>query len=349
MLSRRDPPSSDGRAVSKVIGTVLMVAIVVLLSVAALSLTWGMEEKMGGPFAETAMDFDQHRSGLLVTPDHIGQEVTVTINGAEILRYDGDDAGESRLLPVAPGDTVMVRAANEERSILLRKVVDPSEAGKFVAFYSFEEKPSGGTVPDRSWQSNDGSLETYGGSDGPEWVSDDGGTGLEFDGDDDYVHVPNLDTAEEVTEFTVAVRFRFDGPTSGVQQLVEHHHSGNHFEWYLESDSGNLDVVGKIGTDGDSTEPVITGPRAGPGDVHVAVMTFDGDEQRYYQDGSLVGTETRDETIKMGELNIGADAPSANRQFLDGTIYELRLYHTAFSDENAKLLSKVMSSEVAER
>lgn len=348
MLSPRDPPSSDGRAVSKVIGTVLMVAIVVLLSVAALSLTWGMEDKLGGPFAETAMDFEQHRSGLLVTPDHIGQEVTVTINGAEILRYDGDDAGESRLLPVAPGDTVMVRAANEERSILLREVVDPSEAGKFVAFYSFEE-PSGTHLEDRSWQSNHGSLETHGGS-GPQWVSDDGGTGLEFDGNDDYVHVPNLDTAEEVTEFTVAVRYRFDGDTGGIQQLVEHHHHSSAFEWYLETGgSSDLKMKSKIGTDGVSSEPRITGPATGTNDVHVAVMTFDGDEQRYYQDGSLVGTETRDKTVKMGELNVGADAPDANRQFLDGTIYELRLYHTAFSGENAKLLSKVMSSEIAER
>ncbi|MFB6308559.1 MAG: LamG-like jellyroll fold domain-containing protein [Haloarculaceae archaeon] len=344
MADSRRRMRDDRRAVSKVLGTVLMVAIVLLLATTAAVMATGFTAKLGGPYPQTAFDFEQTSSGIEVSPAHIGQPVDVYINGGKITSFDENDAGKSKLLPVAPGDQIVIKAQDDDRSIIVREKVSEGEAGEFIAFYSFEEG-SGSTVTDRTVNDNEATIH-----DDTTWVDEGGSTGLAFDGSDDYVEVAGLHADETVEEFTVAAKYRIEGGTGDIQQIVEHHPPSGNFEWFLETEDSSADSMEyNIGWGGPNSESVVQSSGVATGTTHVVVGTYDGETMTLYIDGTKIGEKSIEEPIEMGKLLIGADAPSGGSQYLDGKIYELRLYHTSFSQSDAQLLSDVMANELAER
>jgi len=44
----------------------------------------------------------------------------------------------------------------------------------------------------------------------------------------------------------------------------------------------------------------------------------------------------------MAYFLIGANAPGGNTEFLDGEIYEIRLYHDAFNEDEVSRINTVM-------
>jgi len=78
------------------------------------------------------------------------------------------------------------------------------------------------------------------------------------------------------------------------------------------------------------------------GERRTLVGTYDGETYELYIDGQKIDSATGGDDVEMGELIIGADAPSGSYQEFDGQIHEIRLYHTAFDEQGIESVSKVM-------
>lgn len=286
--------------------------------------------------------WDSSDAGLVMDLHAINEEVTLYVNDVAVDTLDPGDLGRSVLLPLAPGDEVELIAEEGSHGLLVQKRVRYREAGDFIAYYTFEAG-SGTTVVDRSSNDNDATING-----GASWVEDDQGTGLAFDGSDDYLKVDQLNAKNvtDVEEFTVAATYRIDGGTGDIQQIVEHRNDTTNFEWFLETNSAAVPYAMNYSVwRDDGTKAGLNTTPMNAGDVHDVVGTYDGTTLRLYLDGNLVGTSTVDDTIEMGSLYVGADAVGAASQFLDGRLYQLRLYYTAFQDDEVDVLTKVMLAE----
>jgi len=290
---------------------------------------------IGAPTANADFTYEQTPAGLRMTPQAISTGVTVQLNGRDVATFDPDSAGRSVLLPTAPGDRITVVSRDGERSVLVDRTVDDrSEVGDFIAYYTFEAG-SGDTLVDRSGNGNNGTLRDYDGESGPQWNSD----SLSFDGRNDYVDVTGLEAETDVEEFTVAVAFT-QRSVGGTSQLVEHYGGGN--EWYLETDTDGTDYTVDYAVNNDGGDIVNTGTSYPTGERQVVVGTFDGSTYELFVDGEKTAEGTYDSDIEMGNLVVGADAPNANTQYLDGDISEIRLYYTAFDDSEVEVISNAM-------
>lgn len=324
------------RGLSPVVGVTLMVAITVLLAAVVIVMLTGAADPDVAPTTDTAVSLDATNAGTDLSVDHSGgQEIDVQLNGETIATMDGDATGRTIFLPTAPGDEVHLVASNDHADVLVRETFDAGEAGDFVAYYPFDG--GGGTVVDRSMNENDGTP--YG---SPQWVSDDNGSALEFDGADDDVQVDNLKTVGtgDVDEFTVAATVRVDG-TGSTQQVVEHK-SADGDEWHLETngDGGVQFAVDYV--DGDSSTYIQSADdELQPGATHVVVGTYDGDSYRLYIDGTEVANGTREGDADMGAMVLGEDDEGDNQNF-DGRMYEFRLYYTAMDDHEVEMLTRAM-------
>ncbi|MWG36244.1 type IV pilin [Halomarina oriensis] len=141
--------NADDRAVSPVIGVILMVAITVILAAVIASLTLGL-----GDSAQTAptakFDFDQgaasgsgdadvtvtHASGASIDADRI----TVTYSGASPADQDGTAfSGADADNPISAGDSLTLSDVSENEQI---KVIWTSEDGgtsSTLATYTVQE------------------------------------------------------------------------------------------------------------------------------------------------------------------------------------------------------------------
>jgi len=324
------------RAVTPVLGNVLLVAVVLLISIVILTLSFAFLEGTGTPTGEAAFEIEEASAGLYVVPEALGTDVDVELNGDRVAQINADSAGERVLIPTAPGDRMTIVSRDEDRSVLIaERIDDRSEIGDFIAYYRFD---SGGpnTVKDRSGNGNDGELEGD-----PTWQTGGGGS-LEFDGADDYVTIENISAPVTVDEFTVAVAYRQTGRGSdAIAQLVEHAWSGN--EWFLETIANgsrgySLDYA--VGYP-DNSGRVRTGDAFGFHERHVAVGTYDGGTFELYVDGELKADGTYSRAVDMGDMKFARDFESPI-QYLNGELYEVRLYYTAFDGDRVRSISNAM-------
>ncbi|MEF8806523.1 LamG-like jellyroll fold domain-containing protein [Natronomonas sp.] len=323
-LDRRD------RAVSPVIGTVLMVAITVLLAATIGALVLNLGETPPDQQVESAVDLDATDAGAELTPEVVGQTVEVRLNDRTLTTIDPSSTGSSIFLPTAPGDEVLLVAEDDETSILIREEFEAGEAGDFVAYYTFDG--SGNTLEDGSLHGNHGDLEGD-----PQWVEDSNGTALEFDGSDDYVQVDDLKTGDaDVDAFTVATTFRVDS-TGETQQLVEHNSGGE--EWHIET-TGDGGLQFSVNWTGGHTIATAA-DELQAGETYVAIATYDGETYRLYLDGSKADESAYESNVDMGEMRLGQDDSGAD-QPLDGRLYEFRLYYTAFDEDEIEMLTRVL-------
>jgi flagellin-like protein len=315
MSPSRAPRRGDRRGQSEVIGTLLLVAIVVVAGASVGLFALGLVN-LGGPTGELVVETRETDAGVVVEPQAVGQEAEIRVGGTPVGRITPDGTGDDIFVPAAPGERVTVVAAEDGRTVLFAETVSEGDAGDFVAYYTFTAG-SGDTLVDRSASDNDGTLRGD-----PTWVNDSEGAALAFDGGDDHVTVDDLAATgtTNVTEFTVAAKYRITGggdSPNAVQQVAEHAtpRAGSNFEWFLET--------------------------------HVVVGTYDGSSMRLYVDGTRVGQQPLGEDVEMGDLVIGADSDRSS-QFLEGRIYELRLYYTGMTDSEVRTLTAAVSDESSE-
>jgi len=192
----------SARGASTVVGVLLLVGVVVVVGgvVALGALTF--LDGTGAPQATATFDYEQTPVGLRMTPSVISTTVTVQLNGRDVATFTPDSAGQSVVLPTAPGDRVTVVSRDRERSVLVQRTVEGrSQIGDFIAYYTFDSG-SPDTLVDRSGNGNNGTIN------GDPTVN---GESLSFDGTDDYVAVTGLNTpVPNVSAFTVAVAGFFD-------------------------------------------------------------------------------------------------------------------------------------------
>lgn len=145
MSVRPDP----GRGHSPLVGNILLVAVVIVVGFLLVTLSFTFLDNTGTPTAEAAFEYEGTPAGLVMTPTALGTDVVVELNGDRVGSFDADSAGESLLLPTAPGDRVTVVSEDGDRSVLVEERIDErSEVGDLVAYYPFD-RASGSTVATR--------------------------------------------------------------------------------------------------------------------------------------------------------------------------------------------------------
>ncbi|QSG11547.1 LamG-like jellyroll fold domain [Halapricum desulfuricans] len=335
---------STDRGVTPVVGNVLLVAVVIVIGIVLVTLSFSFLEGTGAPSAEASFEYEQTPVGLEMTATAIGTDVTVQLNGRPVTTIEAGDAGESVLVPTAPGDRITVVSQDREKSVLVaREIEDRDEVGDFIAYYTFEAG-SGDTLLDRSNNDNDGNLS----GEETEWT----GNSYEFTGDD-YFEVPDLNApVYEVSEFTFAVSYETDSGTDK-QELAEHISGSDN--WGVEIkpcenwNSCNDDTTDTYNPNffadesgGSQSGQIFGGPQP-VGQKQVVIGTYNGSATEIYVDGQSKATDSFESEISMGNFFIGTDAEnSGSRDNLDGEIYEIRLYYTAFDDQQVRVLTEAM-------
>ena len=336
--------SGDDRAVTPVVGNVLLVGVAIVIGVVLVTLSLTFLDGVGAPTAEASFEYEQTPVGLRMTATAIGTDVSVQLNGRPVATFDEGSAGKSVLVPTAPGDRLAVVSRDGEQSVLVDRAIDDrEEIGNFIAYYTFGAG-SGPTLVDRSGNGNDGALQGD-----PAWQA----RSLAFDGAGDYVAVDDFDTpVDSVDQFTVAVTYRTDDG-SQKQELLEHKSADDN--WLVElKPCSNAQVPSGTCSAGDDYSPVFSVDKAGgnqdeqifgtgtqAGTRQVLVGTFDGSEHTLYVDGEKASTGDYSGEISMGDLTIGKDV-EFDGDYLDGEVDEIRLYYTAFDDEEVRVLTTAM-------
>jgi hypothetical protein len=328
------------RGATPIVANILLVGIALVIGVVLITVSFGFLEETGAPTPEATFEYEQTPVGLQMTPEVLGTDVIVKLNNNEVATFEADSAGQSVLIPTAPDDTITVISRDEDRAVLVNKEIDRrNELGDFIAYYSFDS--GGGNVTDRSGNGNEGIRNG-----GTDWVSDEDGTALDFDGSSGtYVDVGDLavDGPDRVEELTVAIRYKHHGG-SGIQNLIEHQDSN--FAWFIETDGKHGDPHQMEWNVGYKTNPsgkIPTGDISA-GETTVLVGTYDGSEMTLYRDGTKIGSRTFERDVALGEVIVGADSdPSSVGQNLDGRIYELRLYYAAFDGDDVEAITNAMS------
>lgn len=333
------------RAVTPVLGNILLVAVALVIGMVVVTASLALLTGYGTPTAEAAFEDEQTPAGLQMSPTVIGTDVDVLLNGNSVGTFEATSAGESLLVPTAPGDTITVVSRDEDRTVLVSKAIeDRSEIGDFIAYYPFETQDES-SLFDQSGNENQGTIE-----DDPQWH--DGS--LQFDGVDDYVTVSDISVADvsQVSEFTIAVAYETDD--SAKQELIEHKSGDDN--WMLELKPCDHSQVGSVCSGGDRYTPVFSVDEAGgsqahqifaggldPGESHVVVGTFDGSEHALYLDGTFKTKSGEFQSeISMGEVTIGKDN-EGNFDYFNGSISEIRLYYTAFDADQVTSITRAMS------
>lgn len=336
--------ASDRRSASSVLGTVLLVAVVVIIASVTFVGALAVLDGFGTPTAEGSFEFEESPAGLIVRPTALGTDVAVELNGREIEQIGSDKAGKLVLVPTAPGDTVTIVSKDGEQSVLVsRDIDDRSEVGDLIAYYPFED--TGQTLTDRSGNGNDATLNDDEGGDG--WAGD----GYEFTGEE-YFEVTELNTpVNEVSEFTFAVAYRTDTGTAK-QELAEHKSGTDNWGVEIKQCGPDCDT----NTDetyspnffadeaGGSQTGQIFGGEQQTGQSNVIVGTYNGSATNMYVDGEFKSTRQFSSEINMGKFFIGTDAENAGEMDnLEGKIYEIRLYYTAFDETEVRRITKAMA------
>ena len=183
-------------------------------------------------------------------------------------------------------------------------------------------------------------------------ITENQGESPALQGGEDVNEGIELDHADEVDEFTFAVKYEIEDDTGDVQQLIEHYDSdGSTWEWYAETDGAFQD--GQYALDYETHHPdnqeIVTEYQYDPGEVRTVVGTYDGEMMHLYVNGEEVDEspfeledEFDGEPAKMGDLWVGADLDGAE-QYLDGKLYDVRLYFVEFDEQEVEVLHDSMT------
>jgi hypothetical protein len=333
-----------GRGVAPVIGNVLLVAVVVVVATTLTVLAFGFLEGAGAPTADASFEYERTPAGLRLIPQALGTAATVRLNGQPVATVEPDEAGRGVLLPTAPGDTITVVSTDRENSVLVNREVDSrSEVGDFIAYYTFDRRTDA-TVVDRSGNGNNGTATTDG--ERPQRGQDGAGTYMAFDENDGSVDMGDLSVTApgaEVDEITVALRYRLTGESDQRQELLQHR--DNQFAWYLESDDApgsRHELLHNIGWNS-GTSAQTTVDSIPENEVQTAVATYDGETMTLYRNGTKVDSAPLQRSVGLGRL-FAAGGSGPQDQYTTGRFYELRLYYTAMSGEEVRVLTRAMEN-----
>jgi len=157
------------------------------------------------------------------------------------------------------------------------------------------------------------------------------------------VNVDNLETPGfDVSEFTIAVAYKTN-TGSQKQELVEHISGSDNWGLELKTDSATTYDPGFFADEngGSQSGQIFTGIQS-VGNRQVLVGTYDGSQIEVFVDGNSRATGSFSSEINMEDMHIGEDAEGSIDDYLDGEIYEIRLYYSAFDDNEVESITKAM-------
>ena len=209
------------------------------------------------------------------------------------------------------------------------------DSKSIVGIWLFDEG-GGNTAKDSSGKGNNGKLMNN-----PKWVEGKLGKALEFDGQDDYVEVPDNDTLD-VTAITLNAWVK-----GKANQLVD----GNAI--VFKTGSYVLQYWGGVINPG----VFVSGNWCGSGwlpsaviwdnDWHHMALAYDGSTQKFYVDGGLKDSNTACAgkiDITTAELKIG----TGNVGFYTGFIDEVAIFNVILSEDDIKtIIAKGLKSIAA--
>jgi hypothetical protein len=326
-----------------VIGNLLLVTVAVIIGVTLAVLGITFLDGLGAPTAEGTFEYEQTPVGLEITPEVLGTDVSVKLNGEQVTTIESGSAGESVLVPTAPNDRLTIVSRDGEKSVFLEEEIDErSEVGDFISYYTFQEGNDDTELADESGNDNDGDLKDDRAGSRPTWA----GCGLRFDGSGDYVNVPDITTAgtNNVEEFTIAVTYEQTGNAGDVNQLVEHQFGGGE-EWFIETSPASITESYSNGYSVDYaveySDHVASSTAVSQNTRHTVVGTYDGSDYSLYVDGQQVDSGSHSQAVGMGDMRIGRDYEDES-QYLNGEICEMRLYYAAFDSSEVELITNAM-------
>jgi hypothetical protein len=176
---------------------------------------------------------------------------------------------------------------------------------------------SSGTIVDSSGNGNDGSYNGAGYS-----AAGRVNTGIDFDGSDDEIVVPDDNSLDFTTEVTAAAWVYLDTVSGWQSFFHKNTDTSDHREVYFEQNNGVLHNYNTIQT----SSAVLTA-----GEWHHIAYTADASRERLYVDGQIVA----DEAVEFGgmsnsnSLYIGGSGGGGEQ--VDGRIDEAAMWNRALS------------------
>ena len=250
----------------------------------------------------------------------------------------GISHGWSFSLGPIPGDLDVDGVVDfNDLEILVRHWLDDSSYPKqgLVGYWKLDEG-RGTIATDSSGNDNDGTLNGD-----PNWVTGKvGGYALDFDGDGDYVNVPDNNTGLDIdSNMTIAAWVKLNSVGPHLFYIVTKQPSGTagdnypgNYEFKIQFPSWHLNLshqssTGQVCSGYKSTSAVGFGQW-----YHVAVTLVEGGNVNFYIDGVPVGTSSQygtfgilnDEPVRIGARK------DANYWF-NGIIDEVAIYNRALS------------------
>ena len=220
---------------------------------------------------------------------------------------------------VSAEDTAGNLSAYSAEASAIVAAAPPPNSG-LVAAYSFEEG-SGTSVADLSGRGNSGVVS------GATWVPGRYGSGLSFDGVDDWVTVADSTSLDLSSALTLSAWVR-PGALGGWRTVLFKERSGG-MVYALYGAEGGSNPIGQIFLGGERNA---TGPSSVPLDqwTHLAA-TSDGTTLRLYVDATLVSSTAAAGSLQAstGPLRIGGN--SVWSEWFTGVIDEVRIYERALS------------------
>ena len=209
-----------------------------------------------------------------------------------------------------------------------------------VAYWNFDEG-SGNILHDVSGNGNDGTI--YGAT----WVRGVKGYALRFDGENDYVDVPDSSLLDLTGDFTLIVWVNEFSHAQG--QPYENHILSKH-KPDVNSDGSWRFSIGKNDipffisyppyTDYQSRPHIYANTSLSINAWHFVALTFskEGKYAAFYIDGKMTAQGRIDFEIENTPRDLFIGAENGEKNYFNGTIDEVRIYNRALSADEIKQL-----------
>ncbi len=222
-----------------------------------------------------------------------------------------------------------------DRALSAEEVRYHYNRGGPVAHWTFDEG-NGTTTYDSTDNGNDGIFVTAETS--PIWTTGKHGTGLLFDGENDYVNLPDIGVPEKIT-ITAWIKVNTYFGSSYFYGIVGTPSPGNGYMMIRLGNDGTeagKDLFDFAFYNGSSYSEIYGTTHLATGIWYHVVATYDGSYMRTYVNGIQESSQVDDGPTTSGQnLIIGADL--LDNRYFDGIIDDVRIYNYARTPDEIAL------------